>query len=123
MPHVSGTFASTASHPTFVTTRTPLVSGWNDAKNNFDYQKIQEGNVRQNGTTGNLCMGDMRELPVVHSQHQGRITLFANPPCELSNIRHEIPQTLFSPDPSKERNATRRKTAVVRRPSADKGHS
>jgi hypothetical protein len=64
VPHVSSTFASTAFRPTFVTTRTPLVSGWNDENSTSEYQKLQEANLRQNGTTGKLHMIDMRNLPL-----------------------------------------------------------
>jgi len=79
--HVSSTFASTAFRPTFVTTRTPLVSGRNDEKNTSEYQQLQETNLRQNGTTGKLRMIDMRNLPVVHSQAHSGLSNLASSDC------------------------------------------
>ena len=64
-------FASTTFHPTFVTTRTPLVSGWSERKSNSDFRKLQGNELRQNNATGKPCMIDMRELPAVHPDAVG----------------------------------------------------
>jgi hypothetical protein len=69
-------FASTAFRPTFVTTAIrPLCRGGMSGRINSDYQKLQEGKLRQSGAAGKLHKIDVREMPVVQSQTSPRPTI------------------------------------------------